>query len=214
MRWSEVRLEDGLSRRIAAKLEEDSKTWTAFVRDAITAYLDGDAGTSARRRRRRGPVTTALAVALKSVTFSNPDAGAIGLAKSLAAQIDDRPQDAKYVARQLLQTLIELRLTPAARAAVLGEVAPEVERDATALDRLRLLTLARRAGEHGVAMYLGDKSEIGREYMELSGDPAVDRNYYSDERRRRVEAVSEALRNLVETPSTWVAPETALYGRN
>lgn len=71
--------------------------------------------------QRRGVMQTALAAALKDVEVEAKDGAAVALARTYAKTID---ADAKALWRlgpRLLEVLVELRMTPKARASVVKE---------------------------------------------------------------------------------------------
>lgn len=155
-RMPEVRLDPELARLVDARLIAEGQTWSGLVREALAAFFADPASKAPRRRRsKKGRIAKALTTALAAVSFEDRDAAAVALARSLADRLDEHPPDAKYLSQRLLATLVELRLTPAARQGVLeADRTPGAEPGATSLDRLRLLSQARQAGIPGLHQYL------------------------------------------------------------
>jgi hypothetical protein len=169
-----------------------------LVREALEAHLAGGAPRKRRAHRRSGAVLKALSSALAASTFEERDAGAVGLARHLASQLDEKPSDSKYLAARLLAVLVELRLTPAAR---MGILAAEKEAKApTGLDALRLVSAARAAGETGLVVYLMRRSDAVRDAFEsFAGAAAAQRHF--DATRDLAEAVTDALAALEASTS-------------
>lgn len=93
---------------------------------------------------RSGQVAMALGRALKQVTLAPEDAAAVALARSYARALDADSANLAKVGHRFLEVLVELGMTPKARAAVLkGEKAPP----RSPLDELR----ARREQKQGAS---------------------------------------------------------------
>jgi hypothetical protein len=137
-----------------------------------------------------------LTVALAAGRFEDRDAAAVGLACSLAERLDEHPADAKYLAARLLATLVELRLTPAARAGVLKAAAEEPDEKkfvGSQLELLRLIVQARKSGIPGLGGYLSH-----RDWRDFDED--TQRSYFGyvmdDREKAQVDAVTAALNDL------------------
>ena len=93
---------------------------------------------------RSGQVAMALGRALKQVTLQPEDAAAVALARTYARALDADQAALPKGGHRFLEVLVELGMTPKARAAVMkGEKAPTK----SPLDELR----ARRERKHGTS---------------------------------------------------------------
>lgn len=68
--------------------------------------------------RSSSAMTSALNRALRAVKLGPEDAATVALARKYARLIDDDPRFLSQVGRMLLEVLVELRMTPKARAAL------------------------------------------------------------------------------------------------
>lgn len=91
---------------------------------------------------RRSTVSAALDAALKSLPVLAADEAAMSLARQYAAAIDGDPETLPKVGPLFLAVLVELGLTPKARAAVAGGSAAPTS---TKLDELRAQRAKRAA---------------------------------------------------------------------
>lgn len=86
---------------------------------------------------RYGPVCRALGEALKAVDRRPEDAAAVALARAYARQIDTDPGMLAKVGPPLLAVLVELGMTPKARAGVMKGGGSSDSNRRSALDELR-----------------------------------------------------------------------------
>lgn len=92
----------------------------------------------------RSQVALALGRALKQVSLERQDEAAVALARTYARALDAEPESLSKIGPRFLEVLVELGMTPKARAAVLkGEKAPQK----SPLDELR----ERRERKQGVS---------------------------------------------------------------
>ena len=144
----EFSLEASQAEQIRAAIGREGVSFAEFMRGVLAAYLDGNGHSVVRVHeapRGRGRVSRALGRALRGLEVESKDAGAVELARHYAAILDARPQETKHLGPRLLETLVQLRLTPAARQAVVaGRTARANElRELSGLDRLRICHLIR-----------------------------------------------------------------------
>ncbi len=83
---------------------------------------------------RSGQVAMALGRALKQVTLAREDDAAVALARSYARALDADPAALAKVGHRFLEVLVELGMTPKARASVMKGGTPPAK---STLDELR-----------------------------------------------------------------------------
>jgi hypothetical protein len=161
VRMGDFFLEAGQAEKIRAAIARRGCSYAEFMREALSAYLDASGSASdvvvaaANGHPRRAKVSRALGRALRDIELEGKDAGTIELAKHYAASMDADPKQARYLGSRLLETLIELQMTPRARQAILNGRMPKSllvvgadDRDEpSGLEVLRAKVVLRKAGK-------------------------------------------------------------------